>query len=345
MTSYTHFFVIINCRCTFHLFTQEWQKKVSGKAVTEIGNLHLKTIKKWIDTLIRDVIFEFQFDDSVIRLKSYLLSVKHCIGVKAYNSIMDMLQKSMETCSTKWARCFRQNEMDLGQSTSSPGESMNHSMKAYSTKKLGSMTLSNSADVMINHSSYLDTKRVKYNSNDLNTSATTMVIPGLQLLTRYAEKQTEKSFSKRGNYYIVRVSQASWLVLHKNALNDGDDYDLPLESINDVHIAKYTVIYEVTVNTTWTEVQCSCKFKRQYGMPCVHMFAVNESWCSPKPRWFKSYNSHLYNDKPEIRFLLQEIRTSNDKNRNSCNISGTMMSTFHGVEYLNGSDEKKYQCM
>ena len=43
--------------------------KVSGKAVTEIGNLHLKTIKKWIDTLIRDVIFEFQFYDSVIRLK------------------------------------------------------------------------------------------------------------------------------------------------------------------------------------------------------------------------------------------------------------------------------------
>ena len=132
------------------------------------------------------------------------------------------------------------------------------------------MTLSNSADIMVKHLIHLDVKRIKYNSNDLNTSTTKRLILGLQLLTRYAEKQTENAFLKRENYYLVRVSQISWLVLHKNALNDGDDYELPFESINDVHIARYAVVYEVTVNTTFTEVQCSCKFKRRYGMPCVH---------------------------------------------------------------------------
>ena len=151
-------------RCTFHLFYQEWKKKLSGKVHDTHGMKVLETIRKWIISLITSVRVYADYKDSVSKLSSFIDTYKPDLSDYVYQSVYHIFFKSMNPNCTSWARFSRCQRMDLGHSTSSICESSNRHLKDAAGKKvkLGSMNMDEAANVAVAHSSKLLRKIERY---------------------------------------------------------------------------------------------------------------------------------------------------------------------------------------
>ena len=144
-------------RCTFHLFYQEWQKRLSGKIKDTEARKVVESIRRWIISLIHRVRLYSDYLDSVSQLQSFLDRHKQVLSDYVYQSIHQIFFVSMNTKNASWARFNRCKRMDLGHSTSSLCESNNKGLKETTGKnlKLASMNMDQAAKVAIAHSSNL----------------------------------------------------------------------------------------------------------------------------------------------------------------------------------------------
>ena len=117
-------------------------------------------MKAWIDSWIKEIEHEYQFVYSSKQLETYAKKVKNTLGIKTYKQVMTIVER-MDCCTTKWAKCYKKCILDLGQSTSSIGESSNSSLKG-SIKKgsMAAMKLAKSADVQIKNLNSLEVRRI-----------------------------------------------------------------------------------------------------------------------------------------------------------------------------------------
>jgi len=335
--------MIVLYRCTYHLFTQKWQKHISGRATTEIGNAKLGTIKKWIDTWICEIDNEYQFSDSVERFKTHISSLRNTLGDRTYNELQKLWTNSMEPCTTKWARCYREDKMDLEHTTSSIGESMNSSLKGHSKKKMAAMTIGNASENMLQHSKKLVQKRNGRNARQLNTAVQESSVPNHGYLSNYSLVSAEYMSKRSHKYYGVRRSHHSYLVMHMNALTDNENTELI-----DCILPKYSNVFEVTVQKCGTTCKCTCGAKARNGMPCIHMCVVMGQISAQMfhPRWFKVYNSHLYDTDKDIRQSLQDLRSWHEDNALLCNITDIWVkSEFTEPEFMNGANADIFKAM
>ena len=146
-------------RCTYHLFTQEWHKKVRGIQVSDEAREIIETCRRWISSLITNVQYPYQFKHSVEKFRCYLSSNQVCIGNHAHKQISQIFFSSMMPIDAKWALCYRPKRFDLDQSTSSHTESMNHSLKETTSSTLAGMQIDTSGEAMLLHSKQLNNKR------------------------------------------------------------------------------------------------------------------------------------------------------------------------------------------
>ena len=117
-------------------------------------------MKHWIDSWVKDIEHEYQFIHSFKELEKYAKKEKKTIGIQTYKCVMTILER-MDCCTSKWARCYKKNLLDLEQSTSSIGESSNSSLKG-SVKKgsMAAMKLSKSADATVKNSKSLEVSKI-----------------------------------------------------------------------------------------------------------------------------------------------------------------------------------------
>ena len=141
-------------RCTFHLFYQEWKKRLSGKIKDTEASKVVETIRRWIISLINRVRLYPDYFDSVSKLRTFLDHHKSILSDHVYQSIYQIFFGSMNPNSSSWARFSRCKRMDLGHSTSSLCESNNKALKETTGKKLklASMNMDEAAKVAIAHS-------------------------------------------------------------------------------------------------------------------------------------------------------------------------------------------------
>ena len=259
----------------------------------------------------------------------------------------------MYACTAKWARCYRRQKMDLEHTTSSIGESMNASLKGFSAKKMNVLTIANSATMCVDHSNNLARKREKRNATQLNTNITPSLMPLHKLiknampvqdhLTHYAHKKAEHMYRKSQTFKSVRYSERCWLCIHSNAFASDDDQ--PLASII---MPRYSEVFEVNVSEDWFTCKCSCSNKTRNGTPCEHIINVSGVVSAKMfhPRWFKAYNSHLYDTNDAIKKPLQDLRLRHRRNPNACDIRGTLERTeFTAMEFKNGADNNLWKFM
>ena len=335
--------MFLSNRCTYHLFTQKWQKHVSGRAATEIGNGTLVTLKKWIDTWICEIDNEYEFTDSVNRFQKHISSLRQSLGDRTYNELQKLWNTSMEPCTTKWARCYRTDKMDIEHTTSSIGESMNSSLKGHSKKKMGAMTIDNSSENMLLHSKKLDHKRTGRNARQLNTVAKESSVATHGFLTNFSLVSAEYMSKRKHKYYAARRSASSFLVMHVNAMSTSYN-----SALCEFIIPKYSNVFEVTVQEGGKTCKCTCGAKARNGMPCIHMYVVMGEISAQMfhPRWYKSYNSHLYDTDERIRTSLQDLRCWHEENPQLCKIEGIWLdSEFTEIEYMNGANAEILKAM
>jgi len=146
-------------RCTYHLFTQEWHKKIRCIQVSDEAREIIETCRRWISSLITNVQYPYQFKHSVEKFRCYLSSNQVCIGNHAHKQISQIFFSSMMPIDAKWALCYRPMRFDLDQSTSSHTESMNHSLKETTSSTLAGMQIDTSGEAMLLHSKQLNNKR------------------------------------------------------------------------------------------------------------------------------------------------------------------------------------------
>ena len=86
----------------------------------------------------------------------------------------------------------------------------------------------------------------------------------------------------------------------------------------------YINVHVVSVDPVKQTIECSCKKKVSHGYPCVHIYTVAGKGNSKMfhPRWFKHYNSHLFEENVEIKNNLTKIKEWHNLNINKCDITG-----------------------
>lgn len=216
----------------------------------------------------------------------------------------------METTSTYWAKCFR--PLDLEQTTSSIAESMNGSLKRFSSKPLASKTIANSATTIVAHSNSLLGKRHRQNEENLSKTRTyDNQWSNLNHVTPKCQKDIEEILSDSKNYNHVRFSKTQWYIWHKNTFQAqrGDEED------SADCIPRYCNVYCVETNESFEECWCSefCKTVSRKGIPCVHIIAIMKTFhpSMVHPRWLKVYNSSLYDKCSHIFDDMIKWKTEN----------------------------------
>lgn len=81
-------------RCTWHLFTQEWNS-IPRKDLSDDQKNVLKEMKRWIDSWITNVEHEYQFDHSFQSFKSHLRGCREVLGLATYKRVRKIVD-SME---------------------------------------------------------------------------------------------------------------------------------------------------------------------------------------------------------------------------------------------------------
>ncbi len=149
-------------RCSYHLFTQEWSTFVAGRVKkTDIAAIRAERIRIWIKHLIQYVRTQYQFDDSVWKLRHYMDNSRDVIGERAYVEIYRIFFKTMHPIAAKWAKCHRVGRMDLNQHTSSFCERCNRSLKE-KHKYLSMLKLDRAANVALKNSEDMNVKIERY---------------------------------------------------------------------------------------------------------------------------------------------------------------------------------------
>jgi hypothetical protein len=148
-------------RCTYHLFTQQWAKKVAGYVTGEQATKSVQTIREWVQSLIETVQQYHDFQDSVQKLRQYMDRAKDLLSIHLFRTLHNLIFQSMIPICDKWARCCRVGKLDLNQKTTSHTERCNRGIKETGGRlnALSGMSLDSSAVVMREHSSQLNLKR------------------------------------------------------------------------------------------------------------------------------------------------------------------------------------------
>ena len=146
-------------RCRFHLLYQPWKKTVGGKP--KKGSME-ETLCQWvlsyIEYMMYNVIYEYQLDICIERFQLELQS--HSCLFPSTRIAIDKIWCSMKCCRKKWARCYRNDLMDLEQGSTSSSESFNSTLKRTCGKKrLAASDLGSSARMLITHSRTLLERR------------------------------------------------------------------------------------------------------------------------------------------------------------------------------------------
>lgn len=146
-------------RCRFHLLYQPWQKKVGGKPKNGSEEEIICSWVMWyIEYMMYNVIYEYQLNECIENFEDEL--ERNASRLPRTYIAIDTLWKSMKVCRIKWARCYRNEAMDLEIGSTSSSESFNASLKKISGKKrLASSNLGASAKIQITHASGLLERR------------------------------------------------------------------------------------------------------------------------------------------------------------------------------------------
>ena len=298
---------------------------------------------------ISSISHEYQFLDSLAKFKSKLAMVKTVLGTTMYTKVSKIFS-SMQCCTTKWAKCYKKSVMDLEHTTTSPGESMNKSMKYYSKRPMAGMNLDKSAKTMLNHSEHFDQKRDNHNAKQLNSRTVDIFMPEQNLLTKYCQEYSNAIWNHVSDYYCVRDKPGEYLICHKNTFVC--DENAPLIDLKRKGIPKYANVYRVRIlYAGGTTVKCMhCKQRSRKGILCVHILAAVQM-CHPKmfhPRYLKAYNLRLYLENKRIAEHINSLLAWNrDLLFCDCSdISGLLdLPPFVGIEYRGGSTDAVYANM
>ena len=155
----------MHCRCIFHLHTQEWSS-IPRKGIDQVEKNCLILLKEWVDSWIFEIDREEQYKDSLKKFKEVV--IKHSSKMKKTVPHVMTIVNSLEKSDTYWAKCYKKCSLDMEQATSSPGESMNSSMKRQDKGNMSKKNLQKSSDSMLGHSKYLETKRKAVAAGELN---------------------------------------------------------------------------------------------------------------------------------------------------------------------------------
>ena len=123
-------------------------------------------LKEWVDSWIFEIGREEQYKDSLKKFKEVV--TKHTSKMKKTVPHVMTIVNSLENSDSYWAKCYKKDSLDSEQATSSPGESMNGSMKGHDKGNMSKKTLKNSSDSMLSHSKYLEMKRKAVAAGELN---------------------------------------------------------------------------------------------------------------------------------------------------------------------------------
>lgn len=334
-------------RCTWHLFTQEWNS-IPRKDLSDDQKNVLKEMKRWIDSWITNVEHEYQFDHSFQSFKSHLRGCREVLGLATYKRVRKIVD-SMECCSTKWAKCFKAQVLDLEQTTSSIGESANASMKRFErTSTMASRKLATSAETQIKHSNHLEDKRMNHIANDMNMNCHNVFMTDQNLLTSYCQTIFKRSHDRISHYHCVRDGEFEWLLCHKNTFVLNDNL-----SISQLRIGqpKYANVHRVVGDRDRKILTCrSHKTRARLGIPCTCVMAVLP-FCDASlvnPRYVKLYNSWLYDSDPKVKTSIDALLSGErSMEPNHCNISNMLdhIPPYIGVVYGPDTSEAIYNKM
>ena len=145
-------------RCVYHIFFQVWNKTIGGKEKDTKEKTVMGKVYTFIEHMIYGVQFEYQLNDSMKQFESDLECYKYDLP-NTYLPIHKMWY-AMKVYRSKWARCFKQNVMDMEKTATSMSESLNSTTKhTCGRSALANSSLELATSKLINHSDYLCEQR------------------------------------------------------------------------------------------------------------------------------------------------------------------------------------------
>jgi hypothetical protein len=133
-----------------------------------------------------------------------------------------------------------------------------------------------------------------------------------------------------------RESKYVFYAMNKSVIKGNSQHNHPNGAIG-----KYVNVHRLVVDPTTMKCCCSCSRKAQNGRPCVHMCVIVPVF-GPQmfsPRWYKSWNSDLFENQKINGVLTAMRKTHEGSSRGWCPIDCLWENTeFKNVEYINGCD-------
>ncbi|GFH62118.1 hypothetical protein CTEN210_18594 [Chaetoceros tenuissimus] len=189
-------------RCTFHLFTQEWNSIPRGHLSNE-SKIILQKLKRWIDTWIFNLDREKHFLVSMEKFKSVLQS-KECDEIRA--PVLKIIE-SLEVSTAKWAKCYKKESFDLGHTTTSPGEASNSSLKRFCKGNMSSQSLSGSARTQRDHSKFIHKKRNYLVAKEIDKNSADNFMEEQNMFTQFLQDSVFDAKDRASEYVPMRIEK------------------------------------------------------------------------------------------------------------------------------------------
>ena len=155
-------------------------------------------------------------------------------------------------------------------------------------------------------------------------------------LTSYCEGLSAHTMDIGKSIVGFRDSKYVFYAMNKSVIKGNSQHNHPNGAIG-----KYVNVHRLVVDPTTMKCSCSCGRKAQNGRPCVHMCVIVPVF-GPQmfsPRWYKSWNSDLFENQKINGVLTAMRKTHEGSSRGWCPIDCLWENTeFKNVEYINGCD-------
>ena len=307
-------FLTICHRCTFHLFTQEWNS-IPRSHLSKESKLILQKLKKWIDTWIFNLDRENHFLDSMQKFKSVLKS-EECDEIRAPVS---KIIESLEVCTAKWAKCYKKKTFDLGHTTTSPGEASNSSLKRFCKGNMSSQSLSVSARTQRDHSVHMAKKRNTLIAKELDRVSADTFMEDQNIFSQFAQTNVYDVLDRSEEYVPMRIGKNKFLVCHKNTFS----VPLNMENNDKFQYPRYSNVHLIVLNEDKKSLECeTCKIQIRIGHPCTHICCVTKCVNAEmiNPRYLKVFNSIQLGTDKDFKEILEKLKIEYQKFGNSTNI-------------------------
>ena len=291
-------------RCMYHIVQKTFERAISNHVCRNgTGNVVLKQIKSWIYTwgdgssCVSDE--QFQLSKSLLLQHLQSGSLNSSITDSGLASIEQWLQekilpheKHFVFWKKRFLRCFDEY-------VNNSGEAMNQSCKRSDLSTKPSMSMHVSAKTTLNQSRMSSRDR---QSNQIRQLVevplfikedSTHDLDTMKKLTNMARHMLIRQYSERSHYTVLRHNETTWYVLRNSVVPSSEFRGN--DSICQLVPPHFKTAWCISLDHRGV-LSCNCGYKHWNGIPCRHLFAIEEEYnlSDIAVRWQTAYAYYAF---------------------------------------------------